>query len=125
MIATGMLTQKMARQSIAVRYPPASGPTDVSPPVTAKKIAMALPRSPTGNEATTIASAAGNMTAAAPPWTTRQKMIQASARSPEGVAPQRAEAAAKATTPITTMRRCPAMSARRPPKANNADRASR
>ncbi len=41
------------------------------------------------------------------------------------MAPQRAEAVAKTTTPITTMRRWPAMSARRPPKANSAESESR
>ena len=35
--ATGMLTQKIARQSISVRKPPASGPIAVRPPATAKK----------------------------------------------------------------------------------------
>ena len=56
-----------------------------------KKIAIALPRSDTGNALTTIASAAGNMIAAPAPWSTRKKIIQASARSPVGVAPQSAD----------------------------------
>lgn len=61
------------------------------------------------------------MIAAAAPWTTRNVMIQASAAPPVGVAPHSAEAVAKPTTPITTIRRCPAMSASRPPNANSAD----
>lgn len=65
------------------------------------------------------------MSAANAPCTTRQKMIQGSARSPVGVAPQSAEAVAKPITPMMTMRRCPAMSASRPPKANSADSDSR
>ncbi len=44
MIATGMLTQKMARQVHCVRYPPAIGPIAVNPPVMPKKIAIARPR---------------------------------------------------------------------------------
>jgi hypothetical protein len=67
----------------------------VRPPAIAKKIAIARPRSAT------------------------------SAPEPVGVAPQRAEATAKTITPITTMRRWPAMSAKRPPKAKSADSESR
>ena len=52
-------------------------------------------------------------------------MIQASPVAPSGVAPQRAEAVAKTITPITTILRCPAMSASRPPKANRAESESR
>ena len=90
-----------------------------------KKIARARPRSRSGKAAITIASAAGNMIAAPAPWITRKVIIQASASAPVGVAPQRAEAVAKTTTPIVTMRRWPAMSARRPPKANRAESESR
>ena len=43
--ATGMLTQKMARQVHCVRKPPRAGPTGVSPPAIPKKRASALPRS--------------------------------------------------------------------------------
>jgi hypothetical protein len=70
-----------------------------------KKIAMALPRCATGNAATTIARAAGNMIAAPAPWTMRNRIIHASAASPSGVAPQSADAVAKTATPITIMRR--------------------
>ena len=65
------------------------------------------------------------MIAAPAPWITRKKIIQASAMSPVGVAPHSAEAPANMITPIVTMRRCPAMSARRPPRANSADSESR
>ena len=64
----------------------------------AEKIAMALPRSPTGTSHD-IASAAGNMKSGKAPCTTRQKMIHGSARSPVGVAPHNAEALAKPITP--------------------------
>ena len=90
-----------------------------------KKIAIALPRSLNGKAEMTIASAAGNISAAPAPWTMRKKIIQASARSPVGVAPQSADAVANVTVPISTMRRCPAMSASRPPNANSADSDSR
>jgi hypothetical protein len=55
----------------------------------------------------------------------RKVISHASAPDPVGVAPQRAEATAKTITPITTMRRWPAMSARRPPKAKSAESANR
>ena len=45
----------------------AIGPIAVSPPEIPKKIAIAFPRSVTGNEATTIATEAGNIIAAATP----------------------------------------------------------
>ena len=67
-----------------------------------------------------MANAAGNISAAPAPCTTRKKMSQASATSPVGTSPQSVDAPANTTTPITSMRRCPAMSARRPPKANSA-----
>ena len=67
MIATGMLIQKIARQVHCVRKPPAIGPIAVRPPEMPKKIAIALPRSRRGNEATTIATAAGNSSAAVAP----------------------------------------------------------
>ena len=72
-----------------------------------------------------MASAAGNISAAKAPWMTRKAISQASAPEPSGVAPQRPEAVAKPTTPTITMRRCPAMSASRPPRANSAERESR
>ena len=97
----------------------------VSPPVTPKKVAIALPRSRMSNAATTIASAAGNISAANPPWTIRKKIIQASPRSPVGVAPQSADAVAKPITPTMTIVLWPTMSASRPPKANSADSESR
>ena len=68
MIATGMLIQKIDRHVHWVRNPPAIGPIAVSPPEMPKKIAIALPRSRSGNEATTIATAAGNSSAAVAPW---------------------------------------------------------
>ena len=64
MIATGMLIQKIERQVHWVRKPPAIGPIAVRPPVMPKKMASARPRSRSGNAATTIASAAGNISAA-------------------------------------------------------------
>jgi hypothetical protein len=88
-------------------------------------MAMARPRSCNGKAAITIASAAGNMSAAPAPWITRNAISHASAPPPVGVAPQSAEAVAKTITPMTTIRRWPAMSATRPPKANSADSASR
>ena len=95
------------------------------PPATAKKIAIAWPRWRTGKALRTIARAAGNMIAAPAPWITRKTISQGSSSEPVGVAPQRAEATAKMTTPVTTIRRWPAMSARRPPKANSAESESR
>ena len=92
MMATGMLIQKIDRHVHWVRNPPAIGPIAVSPPEMPKKIAIAFPRSRSGNEATTIATAAGNSSAAVAPWTTRKKMIQVSAIAPFGVRPQAAEA---------------------------------
>ena len=65
------------------------------------------------------------MSAAPAPWMTRKVIIQASAAEPVGVAPQSAEAVVNTTIPISTIRRCPWMSASRPPKANSADSASR
>ena len=65
------------------------------------------------------------MIAAPAPWITRKTMIQASAAEPVGVAPHIAEAPAKITIPSSTMLRCPAMSAIRPPNANSADSESR
>ncbi len=65
------------------------------------------------------------MIAAPAPWITLKVTIQASPTAPVGVAPQSAEAAAKTTTPITTILRWPAMSASRPPKAKRAESESR
>ena len=90
-----------------------------------KKIAIARPRSPTGKASRTFASDAGNMIAAPGPWMVRKTISQASAAEPVGVAPQRAVETAKTTMPMTTMRRCPAMSASRPPKAKSAESESR
>ena len=90
-----------------------------------KKIAIALPRSRNGNEATTMATAAGNMTAAAAPWSTRNPMIHVAAMLPLGVKPHAAEATANPITPRTTIRRRPSTSPSLPPKANSADSASR
>ena len=90
-----------------------------------KNTASALPRSRSGNAATTIASAAGKSRAANAPWTTRKKIIHASPMSPVGVAPHSAEAIAKPTTPIVTIRRCPSTSASLPPSANSAESDSR
>ena len=86
---------------------------------------IALPRSRNGKAAITIASAAGNISAAPAPSSTRKKMIQASARLPSGVNPQAAEARTKTITPTTTIVRWPITSARRPPSANRAESDSR
>ena len=64
MIATGTFTQKMARQLHSLRYPPRIGPIAVRPPVIPKNSASAFPRSFSGKTETTIASAAGNNSAA-------------------------------------------------------------
>ena len=125
MIATGMLIQKIERHVHWVRNPPAIGPIAVRPPEMPKKIAIAFPRSRSGKEATTIATAAGNSSAAIAPWATRKKMIQAWAMEPFGVNPHAAEAIAKPVTPIITIRRRPSTSPSLPPKANSADSASR
>ena len=95
------------------------------PPAIPKKIPIALPRSRTGKAEITIASAAGNISAAPAPSSTRKKMIQASAYLPSGVSPHAAEAITNTITPITTMVRCPTTSASRPPSANRAESASR
>ena len=86
---------------------------------------MALPRSRNGNEATTMATAAGNMIAAEAPWSTRNPMIHGAAMLPFGVKPQAAEASANPITPMTTIRRRPSTSPSLPPNANSADSASR
>ena len=125
MIATGMLIQKIARQVHCVRNPPAIGPIAVRPPEMPKKIAIALPRSRSGNEATTIATAAGNSNAAVAPWTTRKKMIHGSAIEPFGVRPHAADAIANPVTPMSTIRLRPSTSPSFPPNANSADSASR
>ena len=124
-MATGMLIQKIDRQVHWVRMPPAIGPIAVSPPLTPKKIARARPRSWSGNAATTMASAAGIIRAPEMPWSTRKKMIQASASEPFGVAPHRPDEAAKPTIPMVTIRREPITSASRPPRAKVAASASR
>ncbi len=72
-----------------------------------------------------MALAAGNMIAPPAPWTAQKATSHASAAPPLGVAPHNADAPAKMITPSTTIRRCPAMSARRPPKANRAASVSR
>ncbi|HWG14747.1 MAG TPA: hypothetical protein VG268_15870 [Streptosporangiaceae bacterium] len=123
--ATGMLTQKIARQVHWVRNPPSSGPIAVRPPAMPKNSASALPRSRSGNVCTTMASAAGNMIAPPAPWTTRKATIHASARLPLGVSPHSAGAAAKMITPSVTIFRWPSVSASRPPNANSAASDSR
>ena len=90
-----------------------------------KNSAIALPRSSSGNDATTIPTAAGNISAAAAPWSTRKKMIQLSPMLPVGVRPQNTEAPANPITPMVTIRRRPSTSPRRPPNANSADSESR
>ena len=120
-----MLIQKIARQVHCVRNPPAIGPIAVRPPEIPKKMAIARPRSRSGNDATTIPTAAGNISAANAPWTTRQKMIHAWAMLPVGVNPQNADATAKPMTPYVTIRRRPSTSPSLPPKANSADSESR
>ena len=90
-----------------------------------KKIDIARPRSRSGNDATTIPTAAGNSSAAVAPWITRQETIQASAALPVGVSPQAAEAIVKPHTPITSTVRRPSTSASLPPNANSAESESR
>jgi hypothetical protein len=90
-----------------------------------KKSAIALPRSRSGNEATTMPTAAGNMMAAVAPWSTRKTMIHACAMPGVGVKPHSAEVIAKPVTPITTIRRRPSTSPSLPPNANSADSESR
>ena len=80
-----------------------------------KEDARALPRSRSGKVCTTIATAAGNISAPPAPCTTRKPTIHASATLPLGVSPHMAEAPAKMMTPRVHMRRCPKMSDRRPP----------
>ena len=123
--ATGMLIQKIARQVHSIRYPPAIGPIAVSAPAMPKNSASARPRERRSKVTTTMAIAAGNMIAPPAPCTARNATSQASAAPPRGVAPHSAEAPAKMITPSTTILRCPAMSARRPPNANRAASASR
>ena len=72
-----------------------------------------------------MASAAGYMTAAPSPWTTRNVTIHASAPPLAGVSPHIVEATAKTTTPTTTIFPWPTVSTRRPPKAKKAASASR
>ena len=123
--AMGMLIQKIARQVHSIKYPPAIGPIAVSAPAMPKNKARARPRECKSNVTTTMAIAAGNMIAPPRPCTARNATSHASAAPPAGVAPHSADAPAKMITPMTTILRCPAMSARRPPKANRAASASR
>ena len=123
--ATGMLIQKIARQVHSIRYPPAIGPIAVRAPAMPKNSASARPRECRSNVTTTMAIAAGNMIAPPRPCTARNATSHASAAPPAGVAPHSADAPAKMITPMTTILRCPAMSASRPPKANRAASASR
>src|SRR6478609_7387642 len=118
--AIGRLIQKIDRQVHRVRYPPAIGPTAVRPPLTPKKMASALPRSPTGKAATTTASAAGIISAADRPWVTRKTIIHVSAKEVAGVAPHRPDETANPTIPTSTTRRDPNTSAIRPPSAKPA-----
>jgi hypothetical protein len=90
-----------------------------------KNKASARPRACRSKVATTMASAAGNMMAPPAPCKARKVTSQASAPPPFGVRPHRADEPAKIITPSTTIRRCPAVSASRPPNANSAARASR
>ena len=90
-----------------------------------KKSARARPRERRSKVTTTMAIAAGNMIAPPAPWITRNVTSHASAALPRGVAPHSADAPAKMITPSTTIRRCPAMSASRPPNANKAASVSR
>ncbi len=90
-----------------------------------KNSASARPRERRSNVPTTIAIAAGNMIAPPRPCTARNATSHASAAPPRGVRPHNADAPAKMITPSTTILRCPAVSARRPPKAKNAASASR
>ena len=90
-----------------------------------KNRASARPRERRSKVTTTMAIAAGNMIAPPAPCTARNATSHASAAPPVGVAPHSADAPAKMITPSTTIRRCPAMSARRPPNANSAASASR
>ena len=98
-MATGMLTQKIARQVHSVRYPPASGPTAVRAPVMPKNV---------GERAAALAhrerrdddrERRGEQQRREPPWATRNVISQASPSSPVGVAPHSAEQIAKPTTP--------------------------
>src|SRR6516164_11547607 len=127
--ATGILIQKIARQPHwafhAISCPPTIGPTAVSAPARPKNSASARPRECRSKVTTTMAIAAGNMIAPPAPWSARNATSHASAAPPDGVAPHSAEAAAKMITPSTTILRCPAMSASRPPNANSAASVSR
>ena len=91
------LGEKAARQaSIAVQ---AAGDGE-------GKIAIALPRSPIGNAAMTIAETAGNISAAPAPLDDSEDDDQASAPPSRGCA-QSADAAAKIRIPVITIRPVP------------------
>jgi len=123
--ATGMLIQKIDCHFHSIRNPPAIGPMAVSAPAMPKNSARARPRERRSKVTTTMAIAAGNMIAPPAPCSARDATSQASAALPLGVALHSAEAPAKMITPSTTILRCPAMSASRPPKANRAASVSR
>src|SRR6516162_2154529 len=123
--ATGMLIQKIACHFHRIRNPPTTGPIAVSAPAMPKNRARARPRERRSKVTTTIAIAAGNMIAPPAPCTARNATSHASAAPPLGVRPHSADAPAKMITPSTAIRRCPAMSARRPPNANSAASVSR
>ena len=125
-MATGMLTQKMARHVHSVRKPPRMGPMAVSPPAIPKKSASARPRWWRGKVCTTMARAAGNMMAPPSALDDPEGDDPGLGHAPRsGVSPHTAEDPAKTTTPSITILRCPSVSASRPPKAKSAASDSR
>ena len=106
----GRLIQKIARQSISISAPPASGPTASAIAETAAQIPSARACSPFGKALQTIASERVRVGAAPTPWRTRPPISIAGLWA----APARIEPAPKTTIPIRKARLRPNMSPSRP-----------
>ena len=108
--ATGRFIQKITRQSISIRRPPASGPIASATAETAAQIPSARGCSAGGKTLQTSASESDSIGAAPAPCRTRPTISVA--WSP--AAPERTEPAAKTTMPTRKTRLRPNMSPSRP-----------
>jgi len=119
--ATGRLIQKIARQSISTRAPPASGPI----PNASAEIPAQMPRAraccPAGNALQTIASESGSIGAAPIPC----RALPAIRVNSSFAAPATTDPSAKKTMPARKSRLRPNMSPSRPAVTTNAAIANR
>ena len=121
MIANGMLTKNVQRQSrYSVRNPPSSRPTAPPPPAMAPKMPNAFARSLASVKVTASSeSAAGASSAPKTPCAARELSSIASLAA----APPTAEAPAKPIRPMTKARLRPHRSPIRPPKSSSPPKA--